>query len=396
MRLTVEQAVEEIAAGRMIIVVDDENRENEGDIVCAAETITPDQVNFIVKEARGLLCTPMTPEWAEHLQLTPMTHENTALHSTNFTVSVDAVEGTTTGISAQDRAETIQKLADPAAKASDFARPGHVFPLVAKKGGVVRRSGHTEAVVDLLRMGKRTPVGVLCEIMDEDGSMARMPSLERFSEEHGMGILTIEDLIAYRNSHETLFKKIMVTEMPTVYGHFTLHLYEDLPDGKEHIALVRGNVDDGDPVLVRVHSQCLTGDTFGSLRCDCGEQFEFAMQKIQEEERGVLLYMPQEGRGIGLAEKLKAYALQDEGYDTVEANLKLGHKIDSRDYGIGAQILADLGVRKMRLMTNNPKKIVGLSAFGLEIAEQIPLKVPANPHNLRYLEAKRTKMGHLI
>lgn len=396
MRLTVEQAVSEIAAGKLIIVVDDEQRENEGDIIAAAETITPEQVNFIVKYARGLLCAPMSQEWADRLDLRLMTYNNTALHSTNFTVSVDAAHDTTTGISAQDRAVTIRKLADPDAVPNDFARPGHIFPLVAKKGGVVRRSGHTEATVDLVSMAGLNPVGVLCEIMDDDGSMARMPSLERFSEEHGLGILTIEDLIAYRNRTETLFEKILTTEMPTEYGPFQLHLYIDVPENKEHVALVKGDIDANEPTLVRVHSQCLTGDVFGSLRCDCGDQLEFAFRKIEEEGRGVLLYMPQEGRGIGLMEKLKAYALQDQGFDTVEANLQLGHKIDRRDYGIGAQILADLGVRKMRLMTNNPKKIVGLSGYGLEIVEQIAVKIDANEFNKRYLDTKRTKMGHLI
>lgn len=396
MRLTVEEAVEQLAAGKMIIVVDDEHRENEGDIVCAAQTITPEQVNFIVTHARGLLCVPMSAEWAENLDLKPMIGDNTALHKTNFTVSVDAVEGTTTGISAADRAVTIQKLADPEAKPRDFGRPGHIFPLIAKRGGVVRRSGHTEAVVDLMKMARFEPVGVLCEIMDEDGSMARMPSLEKFGEKHDMGILTIEDLIAYRNHTEKLFDKVLTTKMPTTFGQFDLHVYVDTPENKEHLALVMGDVTTPDPVLVRVHSQCLSGDAFGSLRCDCGEQLHAAMRMIQEAGRGVVLYMPQEGRGIGLLEKLRAYKLQDEGLDTVDANLKLGHQPDSRDYGIGAQILSDLGIHSMRLMTNNPKKILGLSGYGLEITEQLPIRVEANEFNVHYLETKRTRMGHLI
>ena len=354
MIVTPEEAVERLKSGQMLIVVDDENRENEGDIVLPAETITPEQVNFILSEARGLLCVSLPQERAEELELNLMEKKNTGLHNTNFTVSVDAVKNTTTGISAFDRAETIRQLADPKAKANDFARPGHIFPLIAKPGGVLRRSGHTEAVVDLLNLAGFEPVGVLCEILNNDGSMARLPDLQKFAKKH------------------------------------------DMPEQKEHLALTLGDLSDKEPALVRVHSACLTGDVLGSMRCDCGEQLHYAMEQIRDAGRGVLLYMPQEGRGIGLLNKLKAYVLQDQGLDTVEANLHLGFKADDRDYGIGSLILADLGIKKMRLMTNNPKKIVGLSAYGLEITEQIPVRVGVNEHNVHYLETKRQKMGHLL
>lgn len=396
MVISIDDAVRELREGKMLIVVDDENRENEGDIVAPAESITPERVNFIVTVARGLLCVPIEEERARQLQLDPMTADNTALHQTNFTVTVDAAHGTTTGISASDRAATIRKLADPAARAGDFARPGHISPLIAKPGGVIRRAGHTEAVVDLMKLAGFQPAGVLCEILDADGSMARMPALEEMSKKHGISIITIEDLIAYRRRYEMQIQKIVETNMPTRFGEFKLHLYTTNLDDKNHIALVKGDVNTSEPVLVRVHSQCLTGDLFGSLRCDCGDQLRFALEKIEEAGRGVLLYMPQEGRGIGLRNKLRAYVLQDEGYDTVDANLKLGLKADERDYGIGAQVLAHLGVKKMRLMTNNPKKIVGLQGHGLEIVEQIPVRVSANKYNLHYLETKKNRMGHML
>ncbi|MBI1390018.1 MAG: bifunctional 3,4-dihydroxy-2-butanone-4-phosphate synthase/GTP cyclohydrolase II [bacterium] len=396
MIISPEEAVERLKNGEMLIVVDDEDRENEGDIVAPAETITPDRVNFIIKEARGLLCVPMPQDWADRLDLTPMARENTALHNTNFSVSVDAVQDTTTGISTHDRAVTIKKLADPNARAADLARPGHIFPLIAKPGGVLRRSGHTEAVVDLMQAAGFQPVGVLCEMLNDDGTMSRLPSLMEFAQKHNLGIVTIESMIAWRRKSERLVEKVLTTRMPTKYGMFMLHLFLSLPEKKEHLVLVQGDVATDEPVLVRVHSQCLTGDVLGSLRCDCGNQLQYAMEKIGEEKRGVLLYMPQEGRGIGLVNKLKAYALQDQGLDTVEANLHLGLKADDRDYGIGALILANLGVKKMRLMTNNPKKIVGLSAYGLEIAEQIPVHVGVNEYNYQYLETKRLKMGHML
>ncbi len=396
MIVTPEETVERLKSGQMIIVVDNQDRENEGDIVAPAQTITPEQVNFILSEARGLLCVAMPKDRAETLELNLMEQNNTALHNTNFTVSVDAVKNTTTGISAFDRAETIRQLSDPNSKANDFARPGHIFPLISKPGGVLRRSGHTEAVVDLLNLAGVEPVGVLCEILNEDGSMARMNDLEALSEKHDMPIVTIESLIAYRRRTDKLIDKVLATRIPTKYGQFDLHLYLSLPEQKEHLALTLGDVFDEEPILVRVHSACLTGDVLGSMRCDCGEQLHYAMEQIRDAGRGVLLYMPQEGRGIGLANKLKAYVLQDQGLDTVEANLHLGFKADDRDYGIGSMILADLGIRKMRLMTNNPKKIVGLSAYGLEITEQIPVQVGVNEHNVHYLETKRKKMGHIL
>lgn len=396
MIVTPEEAVERLKSGQMIIVVDDEDRENEGDIVLPAETTTPEQINFILSEARGLLCVSMPQERAEQLDLSLMEQKNTALHNTNFTVSVDAVKNTTTGISAYDRAETTRQLADPNAKAKDFARPGHLFPLVAKKGGVLRRSGHTEAVVDLLNMAGMQPVGLLCEILNPDGTMARLPDLQEFAKKHKLPIVTIESLIAYRRRTDKLIDKVLTTRMPTQYGQFQLHLYLSIPEQKEHLALTLGDIANEEPILVRVHSACLTGDVLGSMRCDCGEQLHYAMEKIRDAGRGVLLYMPQEGRGIGLVNKLKAYVLQDQGLDTVEANLHLGFKADDRDYGIGSLILADLGVKKMRLMTNNPKKIVGISAYGLEITEQIPVRVGVNEHNVHYLETKRQKMGHLL
>ncbi len=392
----VEAAIAEIRAGRMIVVVDDADRENEGDLIMAASRITPANVNFMVTEARGLLCVPLSSERAEELDLFAMTAENTALHGTAFTVSVDAAEGVTTGISAADRARTIRMLADPMSKAVDFARPGHVFPLRAVRGGVLRRAGHTEAALDLVRLAGRGDVGVLCEMMAPDGAMARLPLLTRFAKRHGLKMLAIKDLIAYRRRHEKLVQEIVTTTLPTAEGTFDLHLYESLLDGDHHVALAMGDVSTKEPVLVRVHSQCLTGDVFGSLRCDCGPQMRAALAAIAKAGRGVFLYMRQEGRGIGLANKLKAYVLQDQGYDTVQANLKLGFPADLRDYGIGAQILHDLGVRKIELMTNNPRKIVGLEAFGLEIVRRRSIEIKTNVNNRRYLATKRDKLGHLL
>ncbi|MBC7099558.1 bifunctional 3,4-dihydroxy-2-butanone-4-phosphate synthase/GTP cyclohydrolase II [Candidatus Bipolaricaulota bacterium] len=393
---TVEQAVEEIRAGRMVIVVDDEDRENEGDLIMAAEHATPEAINFMIKEARGLICVPMAREWAERLELRPMVDRPGDHHETAFTVSVDAREGVTTGISAHDRARTIRLLADPQARPADFVSPGHVFPLIAKEGGVLRRAGHTEAAVDLMRLAGLAPVGVICEIMNEDGTMARLPDLERFAKKHGLSILTIAQLIAHRKRKERLVERIAEADLPTRWGHFRIITYRDLLSGQEHVALVKGEVAGEEPVLVRVHSECLTGDALGSLRCDCGEQLHRAMVMIEREGRGALLYMRQEGRGIGLAGKVCAYRLQDEGLDTVEANLRLGYPPDLRDYGIGAQILVDLGIRKLRLLTNNPKKVAGLSGYGLKIVEQVPIEVEPNPYNLRYLKTKKEKLGHRL
>ena len=393
---TVDQAVEAIRKGRMVVVVDDEDRENEGDLIMAAQFATPEAINFMIKEARGLICVPMPKEWAERLELRPMVEPPRDHHETAFTVSVDAREGITTGISAHDRARTIRLLADPASRPEDFVSPGHVFPLIAKEGGVLRRAGHTEAAVDLCRLADLEPVGVICEIMNEDGSMARLPDLQVFAEEHGLPILTIADLIAYRKRRERLVERVAEAELPTKWGHFRIVTYRDLLSGQEHVALVKGEVAGEDPVLVRVHSECLTGDALGSLRCDCGDQLHTALERIEREGRGVLLYMRQEGRGIGLANKVCAYQLQDQGLDTVEANLHLGYPPDLRDYGIGAQILADLGVKKLRLLTNNPKKVAGLSGYGLEIVEQVPIEVEPNPYNERYLKAKKEKLGHKL
>ncbi|KER09416.1 MAG: 3,4-dihydroxy-2-butanone 4-phosphate synthase [[Candidatus Thermochlorobacteriaceae] bacterium GBChlB] len=394
---TIESALEDIRNGKLVIVVDDEDRENEGDFITAAENVTPEMVNFITKEARGLLCVAVTASRALELQLDPMTQTNTSAHETNFTISVDArLAGVTTGISAFDRAITIRHLADPLAKPSDFARPGHVFPLRAMEGGVLRRVGHTEATVDLARLAGFRPVGVLCEILHDDGSMARVPDLLKLRDKFGMKLITIKDLVAYRMMREKLVRRAVEVNLPTHLGDFKLIAYETLIDDKNHLALVKGNVSNGDPVLLRVHSSCATGDIFGSMRCDCGEQLATAMSMIEREGRGVLLYIMQEGRGIGLINKLKAYNLQDDGMDTVEANETLGFKADLRDYGIGAQILLDLGIRKMRLMTNNPKKVVGLEGYGLEVTERVPLEIDANDINKDYLETKRDKMGHIM
>jgi 3,4-dihydroxy 2-butanone 4-phosphate synthase/GTP cyclohydrolase II len=393
---TVEEAIEEIRAGRMVIVVDDEDRENEGDLIMAAEKVTPQAVNFLARHGRGLICVPMNEERLAALDLPQMVGRNTAKLGTPFTVSVDAVHGTTTGISAFDRAETIRTLIDPRTRAEDLARPGHVFPLRAVKGGVLRRAGHTEATVDLATMAGLFPAGVLCEILHEDGTMARLPELQRFAERQGLKILSIASLIEYRRKKEKLIRRIAETPFPTTFGEFRLVLFEDMLDTDHHVALVKGEIRPEEPVLVRVHSQCLTGDVLGSLRCDCGQQRSLALELIAAEGKGVFLYMRQEGRGIGLANKIRAYHLQDLGLDTVEANVSLGFQPDERDFGIGAQILADLGVGKIRLLTNNPRKRVGLSAHGLEVVERVPIEVRPNPTNQRYLGTKKSKMGHML
>jgi 3,4-dihydroxy 2-butanone 4-phosphate synthase/GTP cyclohydrolase II len=380
----------------MIIVVDDADRENEGDLVFAAEKATPETVNFALKHGRGILCAPMAPEVAKRLQLKLMVAHNTAKFGTPFTESVDAVRGTSTGTSAFDRARTLRVLADPRTRTGDLVRPGHVFPLQAVPGGVLRRAGHTEAAPDLCTLAGLQPVAAVCEILREDGRMARLPDLERFAGHHGLGILTIRDLIRYRRQREVLVERLVSVPLPTAEGMFQLHLYQCKLEGDHHLALVRGRVRGREPVLVRVHSQCLTGDVFASQRCDCGEQLHAALRAIARRGRGVLLYLRQEGRGIGLAAKLKAYALQDRGLDTVEANVKLGYPPDLRDYGIGAQILADLGVRQIELLTNNPRKLIGLEAHGLAIARRVPIRVAPTRHNRRYLAAKRDKLGHLL
>jgi 3,4-dihydroxy 2-butanone 4-phosphate synthase/GTP cyclohydrolase II len=393
---TAEAAIGEIRSGRLVIVVDDEDRENEGDLICAAEAATPELVNFMARYGRGLICVPMELERLEALDLHPMVQVNTAKLGTPFTVSVDSIEGTTTGISAYDRAVTIRALLDPTTRPEDLARPGHVFPLAARKGGVLRRAGHTEATVDLARLAGFYPAGVLCEVLNEDGTMARLPELLEFGCRHGLRVLTIAELIAYRKRMEKLVRRVAETALPTRFGEFRLALFESLLDGTEHVVLVLGDVTTPEPPLVRVHSECLTGDALGSLRCDCGAQREKALELISREGRGVFLYMRQEGRGIGLGNKMRAYHLQDEGLDTVEANLRLGFQADERDYGIGAQILCDLGLHRIRLLTNNPTKRVGLAGYGLEVVERVPLEIPANPRNRRYLETKKNKLGHLL
>lgn len=392
---TIEEAIEDIRAGKMIVVVDDEDRENEGDLLMAAEMITPDAVNFMAKYGRGLICMPVTRERLSELGILSMVERNTDSHQTAFTVSIDALE-TTTGISAKERALTIQKVLDPNAKGTDFKRPGHMFPLEAKEGGVLRRAGHTEAAVDLPRMAGLYPAGVICEIMSEDGTMSRIPELMEFVRIHDLKIITIADLISYRRKNESFISRVTEAKMPTEHGEFKMMGYVNTLNGEHHIALVKGDVSDGNPVLVRVHSECLTGDALGSLRCDCGEQLKAAMTKVENEGRGIIVYMRQEGRGIGLINKIKAYELQDQGMDTVDANLALGFPADLRDYGIGAQILMDLGVQKVRLMTNNPKKVAGLTGYGIEIVDREPIEMNHNEKNEQYLKTKKEKLGHLL
>jgi 3,4-dihydroxy 2-butanone 4-phosphate synthase/GTP cyclohydrolase II len=386
----------DLRKGRMIIVVDDADRENEGDLVMAAEKITPEAVNFMAKFGRGLICVPTTEDRLRQLGIGEMVSQNRESFQTAFQVSVDAAHDITTGISAADRAKTIQVMADPRAAADDLKKPGHIFPLRAKAGGVLQRAGHTEAAVDFAQLAGCRPVGVICEIMNDDGSMARLPELRRFAKKHKLRLCSIEQLIAFRRASEKLVERLESIRMPTDYGDFTLHLYQSKLDGNHHLALVKGDVQGENPPLVRVHSECLTGDVFGSRRCDCGPQLHAAMKRIEEEGSGVILYMRQEGRGIGLPAKVRAYKLQESGLDTVEANLKLGFPMDLRDYGIGAQMLCDLGLKRIRLLTNNPKKLVGLQGHGLEVVEQLPIRVKPNPHNARYLKTKRERMGHLL
>jgi 3,4-dihydroxy 2-butanone 4-phosphate synthase/GTP cyclohydrolase II len=394
--ISTEEAVRRIGRGEQILVVDDEDRENEGDLIFAADVVTPEAINFMARFGRGLICVAMTSERCDELELPLMVEKNTSAHETAFTVSVEATRNTTTGISAHDRAETVRVLADPTSGPGDLRRPGHMFPLRARRGGVLKRAGHTEAGVDMARMAGLTPAAVLCEVMDDDGQMARLPRLVAFAREHGLGLTTVADLIAYRMKNEKLVEHVAGPELPTEFGGFRIHAYRNTVNGEEHVALVMGVIDPEEPVLVRVHSQCLTGDVFGSARCDCGVQLDAALERIALEGKGVLLYLLQEGRGIGLFNKLRAYELQDQGQDTVEANLHLGFKADPRDYGTGAQILFDLGARRLRLMTNNPTKYTALRGYGLEIVERVALEIPPNDTNRAYLEAKKTKMGHLL
>ncbi len=394
---SIEAVIADIRDGKMVIVTDDEDRENEGDLICAAEKITPEMVTFMVREGGGMLCVPVSLDIAKHLRLESMVPQNREAFRTDFTVTVDAATGITTGISSADRARTIRLLADPHTAAEDFVQPGHINPLVAKPGGVLRRAGHTEAAADLARLAGLREAGVLIEIMNPDGTMARLPDLRAFAQKHGLRLCSIADLIAWRRRSERLIEKVEEVDMPTDYGSFRLHLYRSVLDGTHHIALVKGEIDPAVPALVRVHSECLTGDIFASRRCDCGSQLHAAMERVEQEGAGVIVYMRgHEGRGIGLHGKIQAYKLQEEGLDTVEANLKLGFPMDLRDYGIGAQIISDLGIRKIRLMTNNPRKVVGLDGHNLEIIEQVPIKQEPNEHNARYLETKKTKLGHKL
>lgn len=392
----IDDAIEDIRQGKMVVIVDDEDRENEGDLAMAAEMITPDAVNFMATEGRGLICVPMLSQRLDELRIPMMVYDNTARLGTAFTVSVDVLEGATTGISAHDRAATIKALIDSSTTPEDLARPGHIFPLRYMEGGVLKRAGQTEAVVDLARLAGLMPAGVICEIMADDGSMARMPQLEKFSAKHNIKIVSVADIIAYRRGHERLIERVSEARVPTQYGEFTAVSYRSLVDRDEHVALVKGRIDPTQPTLVRVHSECLTGDVFASKRCDCGDQLALALAAIGKEDSGVFLYMRQEGRGIGIHNKLKAYALQDEGLDTVDANIKLGFDPDPRQYGVGAQILVDLGVRQMRFLTNNPKKRVGIQSFGLEIMEDVPIIAPVNDENRRYLKTKVERMGHML
>ena len=394
---SIEEAIQDIKAGKIVIVVDDEDRENEGDFLTAARNVTPEVINFMVTHGRGLVCAALVEDRCEELELDLMVGKNTVLHQTPFTVSVDLIgNGCTTGISASDRAKTVQALIDPKTKPEDLGRPGHIFPLKAKKAGVLRRAGHTEATIDLARLAGFEPAGVLVEILNEDGSMARLPDLEKIASKFDLKLVSIKDLIEYRLKNESLIQREIGVEMPTTWGNFDLIAYTQKNTGEKHLALIKGDISNGEPVLVRVHSSCVTGDIFGSCRCDCGDQLHGAMQMVEKEGRGVVLYMNQEGRGIGLINKLKAYKLQEQGRDTVQANEELGFKMDERDYGVGAQILRDLGVSKMRLISNNPKKRAGLIGYGLEIVESVPLEITPNQYNEKYLTTKRDKMGHNI
>lgn len=396
MPVTVPVAIEDIKAGKFVIIIDDENRENEGDLAIAAEKVTPEVINFMATHGRGLICLPITKQRLDELAIPLMVQDNTSPNCTAFTVSIEGKHRVTTGISAFDRAQTIKTVLDPNTRPHDLARPGHVFPIRARDGGVLVRAGHTEAIVDLARLAGLYPAGVICEVMNKDGTMARLPELEVIASQYNLNIVTIADLITYRRRHEKLVHRVTEAMLPTKYGEFTAVAYLSSINTAENVALVKGDISGEEPVLVRVHSECLTGDVFSSLRCDCGEQVRLAMQTIAEEGRGVFLYMRQEGRGIGFHNKLRAYALQDEGMDTVEANLALGFPADLRDYGIGAQILADLGLHNIKLLTNNPKKVVGLESYGLKIVETLPLIIPPNPYNIHYLETKQNKLGHLL
>jgi 3,4-dihydroxy 2-butanone 4-phosphate synthase/GTP cyclohydrolase II len=392
---TIEEAIDDLKAGKLLIVVDDEDRENEGDFITAAKNVTPEIVNFMATHGRGLICVAITEDKAKELNLEMMVPSNTSLHETAFTVSIDLLgHGCTTGISASDRSKTIQALIDPSIKPEEFGKPGHIFPLKAKNGGVLRRTGHTEATVDLARLAGFDPCGALVEIMNEDGTMARLPDLMKIASKFNLKIISIKDLIEYRLKIETTIKQVVSVEMPTVYGDFKLLAYKQTTNDADHLVLIKGEWEKDEPILVRVHSSCVTGDIFGSCRCDCGPQLQKAMEMIEKEGKGVILYMNQEGRGIGLLNKLKAYKLQEEGLDTVEANIKLGFKMDERDYGVGAQILRDLGISKIRLLSNNPKKRAGLIGYGLQIIENVPIVIPSNPHNINYLQTKMSKMGH--